>query len=59
MAVADVVKSVHYYVENFGFEIAMIVNDDKSFIGDKVEEGKSYVWENGGTIYSSPVWWSQ
>lgn len=46
MAVADVAKSVHYYVENFGFEIAMVVSDDKSSIGDKVEEGKSYVWAN-------------
>ncbi len=46
MAVADVAKSVHYYVENFGFEIMMVVSDDKSSIGDKLEERKTYIWAN-------------
>jgi len=46
MAVKDVRESVNYYVENFGFSIAMAVSDDKSSVGDKLEEDKTYVWAN-------------
>ena len=46
MAVKDVTKSVEYYVGNFGFKIAMVVSDDKSSMGQLLEEGKTYVWAN-------------
>jgi len=46
MAVNNIRESVHYYVENFGFSLAMAVSDDRSSIGDTLEEDKTYVWAN-------------
>jgi len=46
MAVNNIQESVNYYVENFGFSLAMAVSDDRSSIGDTLEEDKTYVWAN-------------
>ena len=46
MAVKDVAKTVHYYVENFGFNLVMAVSKDKSSIGAELVEGKEYMWAN-------------
>ena len=46
MAVKNVAQTVKYYVENFGFEITMVVSDDKSSIGQVLDDAKTYVWAN-------------
>ena len=46
MAVKDIKETINYYVKNFGFKLIMAVSDDKSAIGDTLEEGKEYVWAN-------------
>ena len=46
MAVIDVAQTVKYYVENFGFTIAMAVSEDRSSIGQVIDENKRYVWAN-------------
>ena len=46
MAGNNVKETVNYYVDNFGFNLAMVVSDDKSSVGDRLEEGKTYVWAN-------------
>ncbi len=46
MAVKDVRKSVEYYVDNFGFKLAMAVDEDESFVNDKLVDAKEYIWAN-------------
>jgi len=46
MAVKNVRETVEYYVENFGFTIAMAVSEDRSAIGNTLAEDKEYVWAN-------------
>ncbi len=46
MAVKDVAQTVKYYVENFGFTLAMAVSEDKSSIGQVLDETKQYIWAN-------------
>ena len=46
MAVNDVAETVRYYVEHFGFEIAMAVSEDRSSVGQRLEADKPYMWAN-------------
>lgn len=44
MAVKDVRKAVEYYVENFGFKLAMAFAEDRSNAGDELADDKEYIW---------------
>ena len=46
MAVKNIRETVEYYVEHFGFTLAMAVSEDKSSVGDTLVEGKEYIWAN-------------
>ncbi|MCK5853637.1 MAG: VOC family protein [Sulfurovaceae bacterium] len=44
LAVNNIRETIEYYQNNFGFEIAMAVSEDKSSMGAELVEDKEYVW---------------
>ena len=46
LAVKDIRETINYYAKNFNFKLVMAVSEDKSSMGDTLEENTQYIWAN-------------